>query len=109
MGFRFRLHGQRLPGRPDIVLPRYGTVVFVHGCFWHRHAGCPRAAVPGTNRAFWRRKFAETVARDARVTRQLRQMKWRVLIVWECELSTDPQRRVARLARRIRADARGVA
>jgi len=87
-GFRFRLHRADLPGKPDIVLPRYKSVVFVHGCFWHRHAGCKRASMPASNRAYWERKFQRTVLRDAANTLALEQLGWRVIIVWECELRT---------------------
>ncbi|MCC6246006.1 MAG: DNA mismatch endonuclease Vsr [Gemmatimonadaceae bacterium] len=84
---RFRLHGRDLPGRPDIVLPRWETVVFVHGCFWHRHKNCPNAATPSSNRAFWNRKFRENMARDARNVAALRRLGWRVYVVWECRTS----------------------
>jgi DNA mismatch endonuclease, patch repair protein len=88
LGFRFRLHEKRLPGRPDIVLPRYKVVVLVHGCFWHRHRGCRIASDPKSHKKFWQQKFAANVARDARVRRLLRRLGWRVLIVWECQVST---------------------
>lgn len=84
-GFRYSLHVGRLPGRPDIVLPRYGVVVLVHGCFWHRHKGCRYAYTPRTNRVFWESKFAGNVARDARNLRALRSLGWRVYTVWECK------------------------
>lgn len=90
-GFRFRLYERHLPGRPDIVLPRYRAVVFVHGCFWHRHAGCRYATTPSTRPDFWNGKFAATVARDARKADELAAAGWRVITVWECELSKDPQ------------------
>lgn len=86
LGYRFRLHSQSLPGKPDVVLPKYGTVVFVHGCFWHRHRGCPYVYAPKTRKEFWSRKFAGNVERDRRVARELRRLGWQVLIVWECEL-----------------------
>jgi DNA mismatch endonuclease, patch repair protein len=84
-GLRFRLHCRDLPGKPDIVLPRWRTAVFVHGCFWHRHPGCPNASVPKTRVAFWDAKFAATVSRDARNIGSLRAMGWNVIIIWECE------------------------
>lgn len=84
MGFRYKLRDRRLPGVPDIVLPRYRAVVFVHGCFWHAHEGCPRAAVPKSNEAFWREKLARNKARDAAVRKELLDAGWRVLTVWEC-------------------------
>jgi DNA mismatch endonuclease, patch repair protein len=83
-GLRFRLQERSLPGRPDLVLPRWRAVVFVHGCFWHRHPGCPKAATPSSNRTFWNRKFRENVARDARNVAALRRLGWRVYVVWEC-------------------------
>jgi len=86
-GFRYRLH-QNLPGSPDLVLPKYKSVIFVHGCFWHRHAGCRVANTPKSNVDFWKGKFARNVKRDATVESTLRQAGWRVLVVWECELNT---------------------
>jgi DNA mismatch endonuclease (patch repair protein) len=88
-GFRFRKNDRRLPGKPDIVLPKYRTVVFVNGCFWHRHEGCSKATTPKTNTEFWMKKFRENVKRDAAKTAQLRDMDWKVLTVWECEISSD--------------------
>lgn len=85
LGYRFRLHRRDLPGKPDIVLPRLGTVIFVHGCYWHRHTGCRRATTPRTRTEFWEAKFARTVARDARQGDQLAEAGWRVLTIWECE------------------------
>ena len=86
MGYRFRLQRDDLPGKPDIVLPRFKTVVFVNGCFWHRHSGCKRATTPATNVDYWQPKLALTGARDARNQAELEKMGWRVVIVWECEL-----------------------
>jgi len=85
-GLRFRLRGT-LPGKPDLVLPKYRTAVFVHGCFWHRHPDCRFTTTPASNAKFWRKKFAENVSRDADVQRQLRQLGWRVLVIWACELN----------------------
>lgn len=99
-GLRFRIHRRDLPGRPDVVLPRYRTVVFVHGCFWHRHAGCRYATTPSTNVAFWEKKFGQNVTRDARNLRELRRLGWRTIVIWECNL-TPPH--LSGLARRIRA------
>src|SRR5690606_3727417 len=86
-GLRFRLSPRNLPGRPDIVLPKHNAVVFVHGCFWHRHLGCKYTTNPATRPAFWKRKFAENVARDQRVQLQLKEAGWRVFVVWDCELT----------------------
>lgn len=84
-GLRFRLHSGNLPGRPDIVLHRYRTAIFVHGCFWHRHEGCRYAAQPKTRVDFWQEKFRRNVERDARKAGQLESAGWRVLVIWECE------------------------
>ena len=86
-GFRYRLHQKGLPGRPDLVFPKYRAAVFVHGCFWHRHPGCPKATTPATRTDFWQNKFAENTARDRRNIDQLQEAGWRVLVVWECELA----------------------
>ena len=86
MGFRFRLHDRRLPGRPDIVLPRFKVAIEVHGCFWHRHEGCHLTTTPTTRREFWIEKFAVNVARDQRNREQLQAMGWRTAVVWECWL-----------------------
>lgn len=83
-GLRFRLHGSHLPGRPDIVLPKWRAVILVHGCFWHRHSGCRYTTTPATRPEFWNEKFGKNVERDARNVRELVQADWRVAIVWEC-------------------------
>ena len=90
MGYRFRLHRKDLPGKPDIVLPRYKSVIFVHGCFWHRHKGCKNATSPKTKKIFWREKFRTNVERDRRVQKELKSMGWSIQIIWECELF-DPE------------------
>jgi DNA mismatch endonuclease (patch repair protein) len=89
-GLRFRVHDRRLPGRPDIVLPKYRAAVFVHGCFWHRHTGCRFATTPSTRYEFWAAKFAANVARDASREEMLRAAGWRALTIWECEVG-DPE------------------
>jgi DNA mismatch endonuclease (patch repair protein) len=89
-GYRFRLHVPNLPGKPDIVLPRYRTVIFVHGCFWHRHEGCANATMPKSRTEFWAEKFAKTIERDQQKQRQLEEIGWKVLTVWECELKSEP-------------------
>ena len=87
MGYRFRLHGKKLPGRPDIVLPKHKTVVFVHGCFWHRHRGCRRSTTPAHRRAWWLKKLEGNAARDKANRRALAQIGWRVIVVWQCHLA----------------------
>ena len=89
-GLRFRIHDKRLPGHPDIVLPKYRSVIFVHGCFWHRHPGCRYASVPETRSAFWNEKFSRNVERDRRNVFLLEEAGWKTIIVWECELKKDP-------------------
>jgi DNA mismatch endonuclease (patch repair protein) len=88
MGFRFRLRNNHLPGKPDVVLPRWRAVVLIHGCFWHRHRGCRKATTPKTKTAYWLKKFQENVRRDRIVTRRLESLGWRVCVVWQCELRT---------------------
>lgn len=83
-GFRYRLYDKKLPGKPDIVLPRWRTVVLVHGCFWHSHQGCSRDTTPTQNHEFWIQKLNRNRARDLEVRRQLHELGWRVLVVWEC-------------------------
>ncbi len=86
LGYRYRLRNKDLPGRPDLVFPKYRAVVFVHGCYWHRHPGCKDASTPKSNLAFWTKKFSENVERDQRTEQALTVLGWRVLVVWECEL-----------------------
>ena len=85
LGYRYRLHCRNLPGSPDLVFPRLRKVIFVHGCFWHRHRGCPRTTMPRTRANYWATKFMANVKRDARVRGRLRRADWDVMIVWECQ------------------------
>ena len=85
-GFRYRLNAPDLPGRPDVVLPKHRAVIFVNGCFWHRHKGCRSAYTPKTRKEFWKKKFLENINRDKRSRTALEKDGWRVLIVWECEI-----------------------
>lgn len=98
-GFRYRLNAKELPGRPDIVLPKWKAVIFVHGCFWHAHQGCRYFRIPATRTEFWEQKLSANAARDARQIEQLLAMGWRVLVVWECSLknrsATDIEKTVA--------------
>lgn len=102
LGFRFRLHLKDLPGKPDIVLPRFRTVVFVHGCFWHGH-GCRRSGIPQTNSAYWKAKIERNRQRDAAAQRALAAMGWTVTVIWECELESGIQQLVAELLHKKRA------
>ncbi|MDO8912196.1 MAG: DNA mismatch endonuclease Vsr [Phenylobacterium sp.] len=85
LGYRFRLHRRGLPGSPDLVFPARKKVIFVHGCYWHRHDGCRYATVPKSNPAFWAEKFEKNVARDRRVLEELADLGWDAMVVWECE------------------------
>jgi len=91
LGYRFRLHDVRLPGTPDIVFPSRRKVIFVHGCFWHGHRRCKRASLPKTHAAFWRQKIVGNQIRDARTVERLRRMGWRVLQVWQCQITKREQ------------------
>lgn len=97
MGYRFRLHDSKLPGKPDIVLPKYKTALFVHGCFWHRHVGCKYAYTPKSRVEFWQQKFDQNVKRDQAKHKQLEDLGWRVQVLWECELRQAPTDTIERL------------
>ena len=88
LGLRYRLHAVGLVGKPDLIFPRYKIVVFVHGCFWHRHLGCNIATTPKSNVAYWSEKFEKNIARDTRVIKVLEEAGWQVIVVWECELNS---------------------
>lgn len=85
LGYRFRIDRKDLPGTPDIVLPKHGLVIFVHGCFWHQHEGCKDGRKPQSNSGFWEAKFAKNLLRDESNQRALRGLSWRVEVIWECE------------------------
>lgn len=104
LGLRYRLHA-KLPGKPDIVLPRFRAVVFVHGCFWHRHEGCKVASTPKSNTDFWTGKFQRNVERDTRNTALLEADGWQVIVAWECELTGKGK--AGAVAARIAASLRG--
>lgn len=91
-GFRYRKNVQKLPGSPDIVLPKYRATVFVNGCFWHGHDSCKAATLPKTNTAFWKRKISENRIRDRKNEEELKEDNWRVLVVWQCEITRKNQR-----------------
>lgn len=86
-GYRFRLHVEKLPGVPDIVLPKYKAVIFVHGCFWHRHKGCKFAYNPKSRVEFWESKFRKNEERDRIVMKKLKKLGWKTIVIWECEIS----------------------
>lgn len=88
-GFRYRKNDKRLPGHPDIVLPKYNKVIFINGCFWHAHEGCPKFVFPKSNTAFWEQKFRQNRERDERQYAQLKEKGWEVIIIWTCQLSKD--------------------
>lgn len=98
MGLRFRVHRRDLPGNPDIVLPRHGKVIFVHGCFWHGHTRCARSKRPTTHMRFWNKKLDANIERDERFRKELRRMGWKVLVVWQCE-TNKPEKLLTRLER----------
>jgi len=106
-GFRYRLHAKDLPGKPDIVLPKYKSIVFVHGCFWHSHAGCRRANTPSSNKDYWVAKLKKNKDKDIRDQEKLSSSGWRVVVVWECSLSTIDKRRAGleRLVEILQSDA----
>jgi len=107
-GFRYRLHDKKLPGRPDLVLPKYRAIVMVHGCYWHRHPGCKLAYTPKSRRDFWQKKFSRNIKRDAEVYLALKNAGWRVVTIWECALRNNDLRDegLKYLANWIRSDQR---
>lgn len=91
-GFRYRLHRKDLPGKPDLVLPKYNSVIFVHGCFWHVHEGCKYFKLPQTNTKFWKEKLYGNKERDKKHIQELEEMGWNVIVVWECELKPEERK-----------------
>jgi DNA mismatch endonuclease (patch repair protein) len=89
LGFRFRLHRKDLPGTPDLVFPRYSKIIFVHGCFWHRHPGCKSASFPKSHQDFWEKKFMDNVERDQRKINELNKLGWDCLVIWSCQTKDD--------------------
>jgi len=86
-GFRYRKNDKRYPGKPDIVLPKYRTMIFVHGCFWHGHENCKAAELPKTNTDFWKKKISDNIVRDQKNIEALRKEGWDVIIIWQCEIT----------------------
>jgi DNA mismatch endonuclease (patch repair protein) len=102
IGYRFRLHWNDLPGKPDVVLPRFRIAIFVHGCFWHQHAGCIDCSKPKTNTEYWKPKLVANVTRDRKHRRRLRQLGWTPVLIWECE-TQNAERLQRRLSRRLQS------
>ena len=103
LGYRFRLHVKDLPGKPDIVLPKYKTVVLVNGCFWHGHENCKDAGIPKTNSQFWYDKISKNKERDKRVLNELEQAGWKVLVIWECQIN-DKEKLISFLKSELKMD-----
>jgi DNA mismatch endonuclease, patch repair protein len=97
-GYRFKLYGRDLPGNPDIILPKYRTIILVHGCFWHRHKNCIEASMPKSNIPYWEKKFSRNLKRDRLIKRALIRLGWRVITVWECQ-TKNPSRLLVKLGR----------
>ena len=91
-GYRFRLHLKGLPGKPDIVLKKYNTVILVNGCFWHQHKSCKRANIPKSNKEYWIPKIERNKKRDKRNIKEIKSLGWRVMVLWECEIKKSPQK-----------------
>ncbi len=100
-GFRFRKNDKRYPGKPDVVLPKYKTVIFVHGCFWHRHEGCKDTTTPKTRTGFWEEKFRKNVENDKLHMELLNNDGWNVIVIWECEIEKDFDNTMNRVVRQI--------
>ena len=102
-GFRFRVNSGLLPGKPDIVLPKYRTVVFINGCFWHYHASCKLAVMPKTRTSFWRKKLERNRLNDRAKQRRLRQIGWKPIVLWECRLEKDLEREIDKVEKLLKA------
>jgi len=102
-GFRYRKNDKRFPGKPDVVLPKYKTIIFVHGCFWHNHKGCKASKLPESNRDFWEKKIGDSVKRDRKHRNELKKLGWKVIVVWQCEINvkTKREKRLGRLINQI--------
>jgi len=101
-GFRFRIHRKDLPGKPDIVLPKYKTVIFVHGCFWHYHKSCREGRIPSTNSKFWQDKLEHNISKDKENMKALKKENWKVFVVWECEIEKQFERTIKKLTAKIK-------
>lgn len=100
-GFRFRLHDRSLPGTPDIVMKKHRAAILVHGCYWHRHEGCRNATTPSSRTDFWKDKFAATVSRDERNIEALKELGWKPVVVWECDLKKRPEQVMVEIRRKL--------
>lgn len=107
MGYRYRLHVRTLPGTPDLVFPSRKAVIFMHGCFWHRHQGCHLARMPKSRVAFWTEKLEANKRRDEVNTRRLKELGWRVLVIWECQMKEKNLNEVSNVVRQFLADGTG--
>jgi DNA mismatch endonuclease (patch repair protein) len=101
-GFRFRIHQVDLPGKPDIILPKYRTTIFVHGCFWHYHKSCREGRIPDTNSKFWKEKLFKNVERDKKHKLALKKLGWGVIIIWECQIENHPDRVLKKITKRLK-------
>jgi DNA mismatch endonuclease (patch repair protein) len=97
LGFRFRVHRKDLPGKPDIVLPKYHTVIFVHGCFWHYHDNCIEGRIPSTNSLFWETKLERNIANDIKNSELLKLSNWKVIVVWECQINKHLEKTINKI------------
>ena len=101
-GFRFRLHDKKLPGKPDIVLPKYKTVIFIHGCFWHGHKNCKYFVVPKTRTEWWLNKINSNIANDTKAVRALKKESWKIIHLWECDLKpANAEKRLSTLLKKL--------
>ena len=103
-GFRYRKNDKKLPGTPDIVLPKYKTVIFVNGCFWHGHEGCKYFVWPKNNAEFWHKKIRDNILRDQRKVQALDLLGWKVIVVWECKIKSDKEHTLKNLMKEIKDD-----
>jgi DNA mismatch endonuclease (patch repair protein) len=101
-GFRFRIHQKDLPGKPDIVLQKYHSIIFVHGCFWHYHKDCPEGRIPNTNSKFWKEKLLKNIERDKKHKRILKKSGWKVITIWECEIENHPEKVLKKITRQLK-------
>lgn len=100
-GYRFRLHDQKLPGKPDIILPKYKTIILVNGCFWHGHKNCKFFKIPKTRTEWWKQKITGTVERDRKNNEELENLGWKVIIVWECQLKNHKDTAFAEIIKKL--------